>query len=224
MYVIWQSILFFLEWETVTGDGPFIFFPLSIFLMSNFLKFGIGVRTSALTLLLSCPFTISASALPHTDLSFPSPWGLQELLGCDCSYTGPSCSFAARFPVAHGLGDTWTLSASVSSANWARIFVWTSFASSKMPGLPGISWIIGFLSHWGFLPAGYPALKLLFFGGRLLRYDWPDCFLLEAACFFLALGLKCFNENSAFSCKVTNSVFWSASFCFLLSFKSSFIQ
>ena len=126
------------------------------------------------TLLLSCPFTVSTSALPRSDLSFPSARGLQELLGCECSYTGLSCSFAARFTAVRGLGGTQMLSASVSSASWARISVWTSFASSKMPGLPGISWIIRFLSHWGFLPAGCLVLKLFFFRGSLLRHKWPD--------------------------------------------------
>ena len=55
---------------------PFIFFPPSVLLMSNCLKFRIGAPMSILTLLLSCPLCVSASALPPVG---KKPPGLQML-------------------------------------------------------------------------------------------------------------------------------------------------
>ena len=68
-----HPFFFFLEWKPVASDGFFIFSLLSISPVSNFLKFGIGARMPTLTLLLSCPVTISSAALPALIFLFQVP-------------------------------------------------------------------------------------------------------------------------------------------------------
>ena len=143
---------------------------------------------SILTLLLSCPPLCQRlrPASPH--LSFPSPLGRQELLGCDCSYTSLSSSLAAVFP----LCTVWVtrghcLPQYLQPAGQGFLFeqvlqvprclVYLESHESLAFCLTEASSQLAVLSKTPFLPKQALGAQLAWL-----------CFLLETACFFLALG------------------------------------
>ena len=184
-----RAYIFFLEWETVTGDGPFIFFLLSIFLMSNFLKiwnWGTDV----------CPNTAVVLPLYHQRLSPAPHWSF--------------FSKSLRTAGVAGLG---------LFLHWPQLFICSPFSCGAQTGWHGDAFCLSVFSqlgknfcldkfckfqdawstwnlmnHWVFVSLRFPpswlsCLKTPFLRRQALeaRLAWL-CFLLEAACFFLALG------------------------------------